>query len=313
MINTSYQTTLRRSTQAKGIGLHSGIEVTMEIQPACANTGIVFVRTDLPKRPELRVNPQTIVDAMQCTCLASGDIKISTVEHLMAALFALGVDNAVVALDGEEVPIFDGSALAFVNLIQHCGIRLLSSPRLGFHVLKTIKIVHQDRWIKISPARSLSIDCTVHFDHPLIAKQRLRYFHRDKGEFQRSIAPARTFGFLEEVEKLHHANLARGGSLQNAVVISNDRILNPDGLRFSDEFVRHKLLDIVGDFALLGSTSLAASITAYKPGHRLHGMLIQKLIQDPEAWTWKAEEYDQKTIELPIFRPEPRTPNLQRV
>jgi UDP-3-O-[3-hydroxymyristoyl] N-acetylglucosamine deacetylase len=281
----------------------------MVLEPAPANSGIVFERTDLPNRPRVAACPESVVNSVYCTGLRENGSRVSTVEHLLAALYGLGVDNARVVLNGEEVPILDGSALPFVRLIQSVEVRPLNASRSWLRVVKPTTITEGDRSFEVLPARRLSIECTVDFDHPLVTDQYRRYEH-DPDDFQREIAPARTFGFLKNVGAMKQAGLARGGSLDNAVVIDSFSILNPGGLRFADEFVRHKVLDILGDLALLGG-ALAARVVAHKSGHRLHHALVRRLATDPECCVLVQVEPDGRETELPFDLAPFRLPELQ--
>lgn len=277
------QHTLARWVTVTGNGLHSGRRVELSIGPAQADTGIVFERRDLPGRPSVEALPENIVDSVSCTALEKSGARVSTVEHLLAAFRGLGVDNAHVILDGEEVPILDGSASPFVRLLKEAGLRPLDAYRSFWRVRRPVVVQEGDRSIRVLPARRFSIDCTLDFDHPLVSDQRFR-FSDSREAFEREIAPARTFGFLKDVKALRQSGLALGGSLSNSVVVASFSILNREGLRFPDEFARHKVLDILGDLALLGS-ALAARVVAVKSGHRLHCSLIRRLAGDPSCCT----------------------------
>jgi UDP-3-O-[3-hydroxymyristoyl] N-acetylglucosamine deacetylase len=304
------QSTLKESVSARGIGLHTGRRVEMAIEPAPADTGIVFERADLPGKPSVTACPRAVVRSALCTALQNNGTRVSTVEHVLAALYGLGVDNARVVLSGEEVPILDGSALPFVRLLQEGGLRSLDACRSWLRVVKPVTFSEGDRTFRILPARRLSIECTVDFDHPLVTDQQKRYEH-DPDDFQREIAPARTFGFLKDVGEMQRAGLVRGGSLDNAVVIDSFSILNPGGLRFPDEFVRHKVLDILGDLALLGG-ALAARVEAYKSGHRLHHAVVRRLVRDPDCCMKVQVQPNEREKDLPFDLAPFRLPGLQR-
>jgi UDP-3-O-[3-hydroxymyristoyl] N-acetylglucosamine deacetylase len=274
--NSFQQCTLAHFSGIHGVGLHSGKQVEMTIGPARAGSGIVFERLDLPGRPQVSAKPQHVTDSPLCTTLEECGVRVSTVEHLLAAFFCLGVDNAHVAMDGEEVPILDGSAGPFVQLIREVGLRTLGVGRTIWSVTKPMTISEGDRSIRVFPARRFSIECTLDFDHPLICNQRFTY-RQDPDAFEHAVAPSRTFGLLRDVETIRQAGLARGGSLDNVVVVDDFSILNPEGLRFPDEFVRHKVLDILGDLSLMGG-SLLAKVVAVKSGHRLHHSLVHRMI-----------------------------------
>ncbi len=275
------QTTLQRSVTTVGVGLHTGAQVHLRLSPAPAYTGILFRRMDLDGF-EVPAAPQFVAHTNYATTLVRRGVLVGTVEHLLAAFYGCGVDNAVVELDGLEVPILDGSAAGFVQLIQMAGLIELDAPRQFLRVLKTVEIVEGQRAISMSPANTFSIECAIDFDHPLIGHQ-CRAFSVTRDVFMREIAPARTFGFLQEVESLRRKGLIRGGSLDNAIVLTPEGLLNEDGLRFPDEFVRHKILDLLGDVALLGRPVLG-HVRAVRSGHRLHNALVAALLRDPQAW-----------------------------
>lgn len=275
------QTTLKKPVSIAGIGLHTGVNIKMTLSPAPENTGYVFIRTDLDNF-EIPASVEYVSHCSYATTLLRGGVLISTCEHLLSALRGCGVDNCFIELDGIEVPILDGSSREFVRMIYEAGIKEQESPRRFLRVLKKVEIIEDSRKISIEPARNFEVDCTIDFCHPLIGRQSYVFESRD-GNFVRDIATARTFGFLEEVEKLRMANLARGGSLENAIVLTRDGMLNQEPLRFDDEFVRHKILDIIGDFALLGMP-IIGKVFAERSGHALHAALMSKLLKDSSAW-----------------------------
>jgi len=279
--NVLHQRTLRGWISVGGIGLHTGQRVELSFGPASAGSGIVFERSDLHGNPRVTAGPKSVVSSSFCTVLGNDGTRVSTVEHLLAAFFGLGVDNARVVLDGEEVPILDGSSQPFVELIKIAGIRSQAACRSLTRVTRPVEVSDGDRYFALIPARTLSIDCRVDFNHPLVSDQNFSYRHA-AGAFERKLAPARTFGFLKDVGEMKRNGLARGGSLDNAVVIDSFSVLNPGGLRFPDEFVRHKTLDIMGDLALLGGL-LTARVVARKSGHCLHHALMRKLVDDPDC------------------------------
>jgi UDP-3-O-[3-hydroxymyristoyl] N-acetylglucosamine deacetylase len=276
--NYFHQHTLKTWAGAQGVGLHSGKSIDLQLAPAPDDTGIVFERADLPGRPIIKCCPRSVRESELCTTLETNGVKVSTVEHLLAVLFGMGVDNCRVILSGSEVPILDGSAIPFVQLINDAGIRRQDGLRSWLCLRRSVSVRDGDRLIAVRPARRLQIDCRLDYDHPLVSDQRHLYIHDPVG-FQNEIAPARTFGFLKDVATLQRAGLARGGSLDNAIVIDSFSVLNPDGLRFPDEFVRHKVLDILGDLALLGG-ALLARVVAHKSGHTLHRALVRRLAAD---------------------------------
>jgi UDP-3-O-[3-hydroxymyristoyl] N-acetylglucosamine deacetylase len=280
------QTTLRDDISISGIGVHSGLPVTLTLHPADANTGIVFVRpaTDGGDEREVRADVRAVTATEFATVLGdSVGPLISTAEHVLAALRGLGVDNVVVEIDGSEAPILDGSAAAFVEAIDEAGVVSQSAPRRYIQVLKPVRIVKDEAVGELRPyARGLRIEAEIEFDHPMIGKQRLD-IDIAPAAFRRDIARARTFGFLRDVAKLWDAGYALGASFDNTLVVTEDRVLNPEGLRSPDEFVRHKVLDAVGDMALAGAPLLACYRTV-RGGHRLNYAVLSALMADTSAW-----------------------------
>jgi UDP-3-O-[3-hydroxymyristoyl] N-acetylglucosamine deacetylase len=277
----SNQTTLGESFGARGVGLHSNSSVNVTVEPAPAYTGYVFRRVDLNDF-EIPAVPQFVTHVSYATTLMRSGVMIATVEHLLSALHGCGVDNAIIKVDSLEVPILDGSSKPWVELIKGAGIIDLEAPRAYLRVLKRIEVSEKDRRMSIEPAGEFRITCEVEFNHPMIGMQHHDIIFRD-GNYAREIAPARTFGFVEELEKLRQNGLARGGSLENAIALTKDGILNSAPLRFKDEFVRHKILDIIGDLALCGMPILG-HVQASRSGHGLHTMLLSNLLRDREAW-----------------------------
>lgn len=273
------QRTLQRAASIEGVGLHSGQRVTLRLIPAPADHGLLFVRTDLPDKPVIPVRADCVVDTALATTLGVGKARVATVEHLLAALSGLGIDNLRMELDGPEVPIVDGSAEPFARLIAETGIRTQEEPKEFLVIKRSVTVVDGDKHATFAPSRRFRIDCTIDFKHPLISDQQFTLEFSDHS-FVREVARARTFGFLRDVDRLRQAGLARGGSLENAVVVDDFSILNPEGLRFPDEFVRHKLLDALGDVALLGRPVIGA-LTAFKTGHALNHRLVSKVLSDP--------------------------------
>jgi UDP-3-O-[3-hydroxymyristoyl] N-acetylglucosamine deacetylase len=292
------QTTLRRAVRIEGVGLHSGRQVKMILGPAACDSGVSFERSDLSRRPVVSVCPENIRSSRLCTVVDSGDAQVSTVEHLLSALSGLGIDNAHVVLNGDELPILDGSAGPFVDLIQQAGSCEQDEMRSFLKIKTPVAVRDGDRVIKIAPSKSLSVSCSLDFDHPLISKQH-HYFVPYNGTFLHEVAPARTFGFYKDAKALRMAGLARGASLDNTIVVGKYSVMNPDGLRYSDEFVRHKVLDILGDLALLGHP-LLGKVRAYKSGHQLHHKLIQKLVTTPDCIALVQPTPHGKMMELPF-------------
>ena len=276
------QRTLKRAVVVEGVGLHSGAPAKLRMVPAPANHGLVFVRVDLPGRPQIPVRSELVTDTALATTLGREGAKVATVEHLLAALSGLGIDNLLMEIDGPEIPIMDGSAAPFAQRISEAGIRLQGEPKRFLVIKKTVSVIDGDKVATFSPARRFKIACTIDFKHPLISDQQFTLEFSDRS-FIREVARARTFGFLRDVDRLRSMGLARGGSLENAVVVDEFSILNPEGLRFPDEFVRHKLLDALGDVALLGRPVIGA-LTVYKTGHALNQRLVAKVLSDPSNY-----------------------------
>jgi UDP-3-O-[3-hydroxymyristoyl] N-acetylglucosamine deacetylase len=275
------QTTLASPVETSGVGLHTAVPVHIRILPAPPNTGYVFKRTDLGGF-EIPASVEFIAHCSYATTLMRTGVMLSTVEHLLAALRGMQVDNAFIEVDNLELPIMDGSAEAFIELIERAGITTQSVARKALLVREKIEVSQGNRRISVEPADFYEIDCMIDFDHPMIGRQGFRLDLTD-GAFGREIAAARTFGFTEEIEALRRANLIRGGSLDNAIVLTAEGMLNSTTLRFADEFVRHKILDIVGDLALLGMP-LMGRIVAERSGHILHAALMTKLLRTRSAW-----------------------------
>ena len=297
------QRTLMNEVGCTGIGLHTGEKVKINLRPAPVNSGIKFVRTDLKGRPEVEVRFDNVFDTTLATTIGTNGCKVSTIEHLMAAFFGLGIDNAVVELDGPEVPIMDGSAAPFVFLIKSGDIREQKSPKQFIVIKKPFKVDDGNRSVSIYPSKELKITYMIDFQHPLLRNQEyeLTFSGRD---FVREISTARTFGFLKDVETLKKNGLARGGSLDNAVVIDDFRIINEDGLRFDDEFVRHKILDFIGDISIVGSPIIGHFVVK-KSGHFLNQQMLKKLMESKKHWkvmTFKTPEECTKTnVTIPAF------------
>ncbi|HET9903343.1 MAG TPA: UDP-3-O-acyl-N-acetylglucosamine deacetylase [Xanthobacteraceae bacterium] len=283
------QATLRRAVHLSGIGVHSGSPVSLIIHPAEAGTGIVFIRTALgePDR-EVRATPNAVAATEFATIL--GDARgaaVATIEHVMAALYGLGIDNAAIELDGPEVPILDGSAGPFVEAIDAAGLAVLPAPRRYLRVLKPIGVTCGAAYGELRPHDGFRIEIDIAFDHPLIGRQAFAQ-DVDAQVFRRELARARTFGFTRDVARLWKAGYALGASLENTVVVGDNDILNPEGLRFPDEFVRHKALDAIGDLALAGAPLLGA-YRSIRGGHRLNYAVLSALMADASAWTWVEE------------------------
>lgn len=277
----SNQTTIGKAVTAGGVGLHSNSPVRVTVRPAPAYTGYLFRRTDLNDF-EIEAAPQYVSHVSYATTLMKSGVMISTVEHLLSALLGCGVDNAIIEVDSLEVPILDGSSKKWVELIKEAGVVHLEAPRAYLRVLKRIEVSDKNRFMSIEPSDTFRISCEIDFKHPMIGVQR-REIGLPADDYAREIAPARTFGFVEELEMLRNNGLARGGSLENAIALTPDGILNEEPLRFNDEFVRHKILDIIGDLALCGQPILG-HVRATRSGHGLHTMLLSNLLRDRSAW-----------------------------
>jgi len=277
------QRTIAEKVSCQGRGLHSGVPVQLILEPARADTGILFVRQDGGRSVEIPARASAVSSTNHATSLARGDVGVATVEHLLAALYALEIDNVIVELDGPEVPVMDGSAAPFLELIERAGVYGQSEPRSRLEVVRPVEVAVGERRISIEPAEGFQISYAVDFAHPAIGRQMFEIPRFGRAVFEDEIANARTFGFLEEVEALWRAGLARGGSLENTVVLDEAEVVNPEGLRFPDEFVRHKILDLIGDLALLG-VRIEGHVRVERGGHSLHHQLVCALREDPSAW-----------------------------
>jgi UDP-3-O-[3-hydroxymyristoyl] N-acetylglucosamine deacetylase len=275
------QTTLGRAVRTRGIGLHTGVEVNLRLKPAPENTGYIFVRTDLDNF-EIPASVEYISHCSYATTLMRRGVVLSTCEHLLSALRGCGLDNCFIELDNIELPILDGSSEDWVELISKAGIKTLDAPKRSLKVLKKVRFEEDGRKMSVEPSDKFEIECVIDFPHPMVQRQKF-HFILNNGSYGEQIASARTFGFTHEIELLRKANLARGGSLENAIVLSTDGMLNEEPLRFPDEFVRHKILDIIGDVALLGMP-LLGKIKAEKSGHAVHAALMTKLLKTDGAW-----------------------------
>jgi UDP-3-O-[3-hydroxymyristoyl] N-acetylglucosamine deacetylase len=278
------QRTLKTIIRASGVGLHGGVKVNMALRPAAPNTGIVFRRVDLPEPVDIPAQALLVGDTRMCSCLEKDGVKVGTIEHLMSALAGLGIDNAWVDLDAPEVPILDGSAAPFVFLIQSAGIEEQNAAKKFIRVTQLIEVKDGDKWARFEPYEGYRLAFSIVFNHPAINKSAQRAeIDFAEHSYSREIARARTFGFMQEVEYLRENGLALGGGLENAIVLDEFRVLNHDGLRYGDEFVKHKILDAIGDLYLLGNPLLAA-YSSHKGGHALNNLLARELLNHPESW-----------------------------
>jgi len=278
-----FQQTLGNKAKFSGIGLHTGKKITLTLRPAEAGTGIVFHRVDLTPAVSIEALSANVVSTRLSTTIGRGDASVSTIEHLMAALYGCGIDNAHVDIDGPEVPIMDGSAAPFVAEIVKCGIKVSGKARKYLVIKKPVSVVEGDKKASIIPSRHYKISFDMQFAHPAV-KSQSRSMHFTQSTFSEEFAAARTFGFLAEVEMMKSHGLALGGSLDNAVVIGDNGVINPEGLRFQDEFVRHKILDSVGDLALTGHR-LIGHVKATKSGHDLNHKLVTEILRRPDCFS----------------------------
>lgn len=278
------QRTLKNVIRATGVGLHTGEKVYLTLRPAAVDTGIVFRRVDLPEPVEIKAGPENVGDTQLSTTLIKGDVRISTVEHLLSALAGLGIDNAYVDLSAPEVPIMDGSAGPFVFLVQSAGIEEQKAAKRFIRIKRSIKVEDGDKWARFDPFDGFKVGFTIEFDHPAFkGHAQCAEVDFSTTSFVREVSRARTFGFMRDIERLREARLALGGSLDNAVVVDDYRVLNEDGLRYEDEFVKHKILDAIGDLYLLGH-SLIGAFHGHKSGHAINNRLLRALLADATAW-----------------------------
>ncbi|UVK76813.1 MAG: UDP-3-O-acyl-N-acetylglucosamine deacetylase [Sodalis sp. Fle] len=292
------QRTLKYIVQATGVGLHTGKKVTLTLHPAPANTGVIYRRTDLNPSVDFPADASLVRDTMLCTCLVNEHgMRVSTVEHLNAVLSGLGIDNIIVEIDAPEIPIMDGSAGPFVYLLLDAGIEELNSAKRFLRLKQSVRVEDGDKWVELTPFNGFTLDFTIDFKHPAIDVRSQRYFLNFSSEsFVRQICRARTFGFMRDIESLQSRGLALGGSFDCAIVVDDYRVLNDDGLRFDDEFVRHKMLDAIGDLFMCGHNIIGA-FTAFKSGHALNNKLLQAVLARQETWEMVTFEDE---AELPL-------------
>lgn len=303
------QRTLKAPIEMTGVGLHSGERVNLALLPAAENTGICFKRADLSGEQgnAVKLHPDLINDTrLSSTIITADGVRIGTIEHLMSAFAALGIDNVLVALDAPEVPIMDGSSLPFIYVLQTTGIIDQNAAKRFIRIKDTVEVVEEDKWVRLTPYHGFKMSLTIEFDHPV--------FHRagqtfgidfSQASYIDEISRARTFGFMQEVELMRTNHLGLGGNLNNAVVIDDLDVLNPDGLRYPDEFVRHKILDAVGDLYVLGHP-LIGSFEGYKSGHAINNRLLRQLLSQPHAYEWVSFDDDDNLP--PAFHPLPKAP-----
>jgi UDP-3-O-[3-hydroxymyristoyl] N-acetylglucosamine deacetylase len=276
--------TIATSVQCTGIGLHTGDPVDLTLKPAAAGTGLLFVRTDGEQPVRFPARAEWVTDTTLATTLGNEDARLSTIEHLVSALRGMGIDNCTISVTGPELPIMDGSAASFVYLIQQAGIRAQARMRRRIVIRRPIEVREGNRYVRVVPSRDLKLSIEIDYAHPAIGRQSIDGLVLTPEVFASEIAPARTFGFLKDTQRLRAIGLARGGSLANAVVLDETRVLNPEGLRFRDEFARHKALDLIGDLALLG-VPLQGHVKAVRGGHQLHQALVAEIRANPSCWT----------------------------
>ena len=290
------QRTITNSVSTTGVGLHTGEKVTLKLHPADEDQGIIFTRSDQETPIQIQASPFIITETKLCTTIGTEQFKISTVEHIMSALSASGIDNIIIDVNGSEIPIMDGSSIAFIHLIKSAIIKEQKKPKKFVVINQLIEVADGDKLAKFEPYKGFIIDFMIDFPHPAFndgdSHVSIDFF---KDSYINDISRARTFGFMQEVEYLRTNGLARGGSLDNAIVLDEYRILNEDGLRYSDEFVRHKILDAVGDLYMLGSP-IIGKFTAYKSGHELNNKLLRALVENPQSWS--LENLDINDIEM---------------
>lgn len=278
------QRTLKNTIRATGVGLHTGEKVYLTLRPAAVDTGIVFRRVDLDPPVDIHARPECVGETQLSTTLVEGDARVSTVEHLLSAFAGLGIDNAYVDVSAAEVPIMDGSAGPFVFLLQSAGIAEQNAHKKFIRIKRPIEVREDDKWARFEPYDGFKVGFQIDFDHPVFKKHRqLAEIDFSSTSFVKEVSRARTFGFVRDIEFLRERNLALGGSLDNAIVVDDFRILNEDGLRYEDEFVKHKILDAIGDLYLLGH-SLIGAFSGYKSGHALNNQLLRTLLADKSAW-----------------------------
>ena len=299
------QRSLKNMIRATGVGLHTGAKVYMTLRPAPVDTGIVFRRVDLDRPVEIRGEPYAVGDTRLSSGLEKGGVRISTVEHLMSALAGLGIDNAYVDLTAAEVPIMDGSAGPFVFLLQSAGIEEQNAPKKFVRVLKPVEVKEGDKWVRFEPFNGFKLTMSIDFARPIFDKTRQSVtVDFSTTSYTKEVSRARTFGFMQDVETMRSQGLALGGSLDNAIVMDEYRVLNTDGLRYEDEFVKHKVLDAIGDLYLLGHPLIGA-FSGHKSGHALNNRLLRRLVEDKTAWEFASFERAEDAPAFLAWQPQP--------
>ncbi|MCQ1057195.1 UDP-3-O-acyl-N-acetylglucosamine deacetylase [Photobacterium sp. DNB23_23_1] len=297
------QRTLKSIVQTTGVGLHSGRKVTLILRPAAANTGVIYRRTDLNPPVDFPADADSVRDTMLCTALVNEQgVRISTVEHLNAALAGMGIDNVIIEVDAPEIPIMDGSASPFIYLLQSAGIDTLNTPKRFLRIKKTVRVEDGDKWAELRPFNGFRLDFAIDFNHPAIESEQQRLvLDFSSQSFVKDISRARTFGFMRDIEYLQSQNLCLGGSFDNAIVLDDYRILNDEGLRFDNELVTHKVLDAIGDLYMCGH-NIIGEMVAYKSGHALNNMLLRAVLADQEAYEW-ATFTDEQQVPVTFAQP----------
>jgi len=299
------QRTLKNMIRATGVGLHTGAKVYMTLRPAAANTGIVFRRTDLNPPVEIKGEPYAVGDTRLSSCLERDGVRVSTVEHLMSALAGLGVDNAYVDLTAPEVPIMDGSAGPFVFLLQSAGIEEQNARKKFIRIQKPVEVRDGDKWVRFEPHNGFKLTMSIDFAHPVFDKTPQSVtVDFSTTSYVKEVSRARTFGFMQDVETMRSQGLALGGSLDNAIVMDEYRVLNADGLRYEDEFVKHKVLDAIGDLYLLGHPLIGA-FSGHKTGHALNNRLLRRLMEDKPSWELVSFERPEDAPVFLTWQPQP--------
>lgn len=289
------QRTIKNSISAVGVGLHKGEKVQLTLRPAPANTGIIFRRVDLDPVVDIKATPEAVGETTLCTCLVNEQgVQISTVEHLLAAVAGLGIDNLIIDVDSPEIPIMDGSALPFVYLLQTVGIETSKVAKRFLRITQPIRVQEGDKWAELLPYEGFKVNFAIDFDHPVIANTgQTMTMDFSSCSFIKEISRARTFGFMKDIEFLRSHNLALGGSLENAIVLDEYRMLNKDELRYDDEFVKHKILDAIGDL-YMGGVSILGELNAFKSGHALNNLLLREVFKRQDAWEWVSYDDEQQ-------------------
>lgn len=296
--NNVKQRTIKKEIQTTGVGLHTGKKVTLTLKPAGDNVGVIYRRTDLSPAIDFLVNPDSVRDTQLCTCLVNSDnIRISTVEHLNAALAGLGIDNLIIEVNAPEIPIMDGSSSPFIYLLLEAGIQEQSSLKKFIKIKDVVRVENGDKWAEVRPYSGFNIDFTIDFGHPAMSEGHRRYqVDFSSKNFIKEISRARTFGFMHDIEQLQANGLCLGGSLDCAIVLDDYHVLNEDGLRYPDEFVRHKILDTVGDLFMSGN-NMIGQVVCYKSGHALNNQLLRTLMNTQSAWEYVTFEENE---EIPV-------------